>query len=138
MRVALTVWEGHISPLFDATRMLLIADIEDNRVADRRQAPFNCESAFSRAARLEELGVDVLICGGISRLFATPIEAQKIEIIPFAAGAVDDVLAAYLRGRHLAPRYRMPGCNVDGRSGHRNRKKTSMKNKRNQQRRQTQ
>ena len=44
MKVALTVWEGHISPLFDATRMLLIADIEGNRVTDRRMEPFDCAS----------------------------------------------------------------------------------------------
>lgn len=119
MKVALTVWEGHISPLFDATRMLLIADIEGNRVTDRRMEPFDCASVFSRAARLEELGVDTLICGGISRMFASPIEACQILIIPFAAGAVEDVLAAYLRGRHLAPRYRMPGCMVDRSCGHR-------------------
>ena len=96
MQVALTIWEGRISPLFDATRTLLIAQVVKGRVISRRIVPFDCESAFLRAAHLHDLGVELLICGGISDIFASLIEAQGIEIIPFAAGAVDEILEAYL------------------------------------------
>ncbi len=96
MQVALTVWEGRISPLFDATRMLLIADIKDQRIAARHYESLDCETACSRAERLNDLGVDVLICGGISEPFAGPIEARGIKLIPFSTGNVEDVLSAYL------------------------------------------
>ena len=65
MKVALTVWENRVSPLFDSASMLLIADIEDRGITRKHIEPFECESAFSRAARLDDLGVNVLICGGI-------------------------------------------------------------------------
>jgi predicted Fe-Mo cluster-binding NifX family protein len=99
MKLALTVWEGRISPLFDSARMLLIADIETRRITGKHFEPFDCDSPFSRAERLDDLGVNVLICNGISSAFANLIEAHRIKIVPFAAGAVDEVLEAYLTGR---------------------------------------
>jgi len=110
MRVAVTVWENRISPLFDATRTLLIADIHGRVVTEKHLVPFDCISPFSRAATLEELGVRTLICGGVSDFFAKLIEARNIQIIPFVAGRVDQVIDAYLNGALCHKRFRMPGC----------------------------
>ena len=110
MKVALTVWEGHISPLFDATRMLLVAKIERREVTETHFEPFECESDFSRVSRLDQLGIDVLICGGISRFFANFIEARNIRIIPFSSGTVSEVLEAFIQGTLFSNRFRMPGC----------------------------
>ena len=98
MQVALTVWQGRISPLFDATRMLLVADIIKDKVAATHYEPFTDDSAFHRALKLTDLGISILICGGISDDFAKPIEAQGIQIIPFVSGSVDEVLDAYTTG----------------------------------------
>jgi predicted Fe-Mo cluster-binding NifX family protein len=110
MKVALTVWENRISPVFDSTRTLLVADIGNHRVIDQHFEPFDCETPFARAAKLYDLGVRVLICGAVSNLFANPIEAYGIRIIPFVAGAVNEVLDAYLSDTICTTRFRMPGC----------------------------
>ena len=110
MKVALTVWENRISPLFDATRMLLIAEISDGEVISKHRLPLDCISPFARAATLEELGVVTLICGGVSEFFAKLIEARNIQIIPFVAGRVDDVIDAYLKDGLCHKKFRMPGC----------------------------
>ena len=93
--------------------MLLIADIGNRRVRQRHFEAFDCDSAFSRAARLDDLGVEGLICGGISDFFARLIEAHRIQIISFAAGAVDDVLEAYVTGNLFEKKFRMPGCGTE-------------------------
>ena len=110
MKVALTVWENRISPLFDCARTLLIVDIADQTATGRHFESFHYESPFSRAARLSDLGVKVLICGAVSDLFASVIETHGIRIIPFVAGAVDEVLDAYLAGILSDLKFRMPGC----------------------------
>ena len=110
MKVAITVWENRISPLFDATRTLLIADIYNRVIAEKHRVPFDCISPFARAATLEELGVGTLICGGVSDFFAKLIEARNIQIIPFVAGRVDEVMDAYLKGALCHKKFRMPGC----------------------------
>ena len=112
MKVAVTIWENRISPLFDSTRMLLIVEVENRRITGKRREPFECESAFSRAAKLEDLGIGVLICGGISDFFARLIEAHNIHLIPFAAGEVEEILDAYMHDRLSEQKYRMPGCDI--------------------------
>ncbi|RJQ73295.1 MAG: hypothetical protein C4519_17885 [Desulfobacteraceae bacterium] len=108
MQVALTVWEGRISPLFDSTRMLLVAEVKGRRITARHYEPLDCDSAFSRADRLNALGVDVLICGAISDAFADSIEARGIKLVPFSSGEVEEVLKAYLTDDIASGRYHMP------------------------------
>jgi len=108
--VAVTVWENRISPLFDATQALLIADIHNRVITEKHLVLFDCLSPFSRAATLEKLGINTLICGGVSDFFANLIEARNIRIISFVAGRVDQVIEAYLRDALCHKKFRMPGC----------------------------
>jgi predicted Fe-Mo cluster-binding NifX family protein len=114
MKVALTVWENRISPLFDSAGMLLIADIEKNGRVRKHFEPIEKGLALSRVARLAELGINVLICGGISDFFANLIEARRIKIVPFVAGPVEEVLEAFLAGEVYRKDLRMPGCESEG------------------------
>lgn len=99
MQVALTVWQGRISPLFDSTRKLLVAQVEGNRIITTHFEPFDSDCPVSRASKLDDLGVKILICGAISDDFAKFIEAQGIQIITFASGTVEQVLEDYLAGK---------------------------------------
>ncbi|MBL7226117.1 MAG: dinitrogenase iron-molybdenum cofactor biosynthesis domain-containing protein [Desulfobacteraceae bacterium] len=114
MKVALTVWEKRISPLFDCAGMLLVVEIVDCTESDRYFVPFHYESPFSRAANLSDLGIKVLICGAVSNLFANTIESYGIRIIPFVAGPVDEVIDTYLTNGLSDSKFRMPGCGNKG------------------------
>lgn len=98
MKVALTVWENRISPMFDVARMLLVADIEDQKVVNPHYEPFLPAETTAKAKVMSDLGVDVLICGGISNFFANMVEAYGIRIIPFIAGEAKQILNAYAAG----------------------------------------
>jgi len=110
MKVAVTVWEDRISPVFDASRHLLIAEIENARVTRRSFVLFNPERPSHLAKTLTELDVPVLICGAVSQVPANMIVAGGITMIPFIAGEVDRVLDVYAKGDSLAPAFVMPGC----------------------------
>jgi predicted Fe-Mo cluster-binding NifX family protein len=110
MKVAVTVWEDRISPVFDASRRLLIAEIENARVTRRSFVIFNPERPSNLAKTLAELDVPVLICGAVSQVPANLIVAGGITMIPFIAGEVDRVLDTYAKGNSLAPTFLMPGC----------------------------
>ncbi|MBC8459051.1 MAG: hypothetical protein H8D67_13740 [Deltaproteobacteria bacterium] len=114
MNIALTVWEKRISPVFDCARMLLVVDVRNRSVIEKHFEPFPYESPLSRAAKLADLDINVLICGAVSNLFANPIEIYNIRIIPFVAGAVDEVLDAYLADTLSSPKFRMPGFKGKG------------------------
>ncbi|MEZ4551736.1 MAG: hypothetical protein R2860_13105 [Desulfobacterales bacterium] len=40
MKVALTAWEDRISPVFDAARTLLIAEVENGEIVKRQHVSF--------------------------------------------------------------------------------------------------
>lgn len=117
MKIAMTVWGARISPVFDAARMLLIAEIENDGVVSRRLEPFNPSAVSRLAQRLKELKVSTLICGAISRLPALVLETEGIELIPFLAGNVEQMLASCSRGAPINPAFVMPGCRHMHRGG---------------------
>jgi len=45
MIIALPVWEDRISPVFDVAAMILLAEIENGDVLNRRFVPFNPDVA---------------------------------------------------------------------------------------------
>ena len=110
MKVALTVWGDRISPLFDSTRMLLVADIERRGITKRFLESLDCESAFSRATKLVALDVNILICNGISGFLSQLIEAYGIQVIPFTTGGVDEILEAFVTGKLSNRKSQLQGC----------------------------
>ncbi len=110
MKVAITTWNGRISPVFDVARQVLLLDVEDGRVIARREEPLPGDEMQHQAAQLVELGTYVLICGAISHPMAAVLAGKGIRVIPFTAGAVEEVVAAWLAGSLPSAVMSMPGC----------------------------
>jgi len=110
MLLALTVWNGRISPVCDVARQLLILEVEGGKVIARREERLDGADCWRRCARLEELKPDTLICGAISGPLAELLAAKGLKIIPFISGMVEEVLAAHLNKTLLEPAFAMPGC----------------------------
>ena len=110
MKLVMPVWEGRISPLFDVARELLVIVVEEGREQNRQSVPLQEEWLPFRVRRLADLGVKVLICGGISRALADLLQTAGITVIAQIKGEPDQVLNAYLSGNLAAPRFAMPGA----------------------------
>lgn len=110
MKVAITVWEDRISPVFDSSRKLLIAEIKDTRITNRSHVLFDPEFPSSLAKTLGALEVPVLICGAVSQMPANVLTAGGIDLVPFITGQVEHVLNVYAQGLPLEPAFAMPGC----------------------------
>ena len=120
MKIGLSIWEGRISPVFDVSTRLLIVELGDGGPV--REEERTLESAWlpHRASTLVHWGVEVLICGAVSRPLLALLEGHGIEVRSFIAGDAREVLAAYLGGTLDSPGNYMPGCH-GGRGGRRNR-----------------
>ncbi|GAB4335488.1 MAG: hypothetical protein Kow0099_07970 [Candidatus Abyssubacteria bacterium] len=110
MKLAIPIWQARISPVFDSAERLLIVDIEDGREVSRSEHPLTGLSPSGRAKRMGELGVNVLMCGAVSRPVASMMAGTGIQVIPWLSGNVDDLLAWYLNGKTPVKRFLMPGC----------------------------
>ncbi len=110
MRVAIATWNGRISPVFDVARQVLLVEFDAGRIAERRDEMLPGTDPASQADRLRELGVEFLICGAVSQPMAAMLAAKGVEIVPFTAGPVEQLLAAWMAGGLPAPTWCMPGC----------------------------
>jgi predicted Fe-Mo cluster-binding NifX family protein len=117
--VALTTWNGRISPVLDVARQVLLVDVRDGCATARREETLPGTDPQAQAARLMALGPSTLICGAVSRPMADLLAAANIRVVPFTAGPVEDVLAAWLTGRLPDPALSMPGCGGRNRGRHR-------------------
>ncbi|MFH1024734.1 MAG: NifB/NifX family molybdenum-iron cluster-binding protein [Planctomycetota bacterium] len=108
-KVAISVWNGRISPVFDASRHMVIVDVADGKIAGRREERLDDDPA-RKTEQIAGAGVKVLVCGAVSRALAGMLEARDVTIHPFIAGELEDVIQAYLGGGLDRPRFAMPGC----------------------------
>ena len=110
LRIALSTWNGRISPVFDVAQKLLLVDVAGGREVARTVIEMNEQAFALRAAKVRELGANVLLCGAISRALAALVDSSGVKLVAFLAGEVEDVLGAYLAGKLPAPEFMMPGC----------------------------
>lgn len=110
MVVALTTWNGRISPVLDVAREVLIIEMNDGIEAARRIEALPGTDLPEQVKKLTELGIRILICGAISKPLAQLLSSAEIDVIPFTAGDADQVLAAWMTGHLPDAKLMMPGC----------------------------
>ena len=110
MKVALATWNGRVSPVFDVARQVLLLDVKEGRVVARHEEVLPGTEPQAQADRLAVLAPQILICGAISKAMASLLASVNITVIPFTAGDVEKVLAAWLAGNLPDPALSMPGC----------------------------
>lgn len=110
MKVAVTVWEDRVSPVFDSARNLLIVEIRNARVIDTSYQKFDPEMVSQLADMLKILKVDAIICGAVSEGPATLLESAGFELISFIAGDVQQVLKNFIKKEPVWTEMIMPGC----------------------------
>jgi predicted Fe-Mo cluster-binding NifX family protein len=110
MRTAFAVWNGRIAPLFDVARQIRVIESADGRIAGETRETLASDAPGQRVARLAALGVDVLICGAISRPLEAVIESSGVSVVSFVSGDSGEVIQAWLGGKLQSGPFGMPGC----------------------------
>lgn len=110
MKVAVPEYVGRVSPVFDTSQTLWVIDREDEGQTCFVVPGWSRAERPHRPSRLRELGVDVLLCGGISCWMVNRITSYGIKVVPWIAGGIDDVLQAFFEGRLGDKQFAMPGC----------------------------
>lgn len=104
--IAITTWNGVISPLFDAARFLTLYH-EGNKTETLTIANMAIEEKIEL---LKSKNVHGLVCGAISLPMQERVLGSGIQLFAWVRGMADEVHAAYLKGGLTAERFRMPGC----------------------------
>ncbi len=117
MKIAIPVYGDNVSNVFDFAHRLLLVDIENGKVVNRSEVALESQSLPQRAGQLKSFGVDVLVCGAISRVLMHMLTSSGIQVLPYVTGSIDDVLQAYLTGQLVQPQFTMPGYWAGARRG---------------------
>ena len=119
MKAAFSIWNGRIAPVFDVAEKVHLVQAESGSVLKETDSTLPVEPQAVRAARLSELDIDTLVCGAISRSMQIMVESYDIQVMPFMAGNLRDIIQAWLCGSLGEGVYAMPGCCNPNRLRHR-------------------
>lgn len=115
MKVAIPVWDGRVSPVFDVAKAIRVFDLGSGK-----NRPIEFETQTLNVARpatvLVDLGVDVLVCSAVSSMLETSLRAAGIEVISDICGSPDDIITALAVGDTALNGFRAPGSRPRGQS----------------------
>lgn len=103
---AFTVWNECVSPLFDAARA--IAFVRPGH--ERETIDVSLLTVAEKVELLSRRGVDVLVCGAISRVPLAMLLRSDMRVMPYVRGRVEDICEALSEGRPLSDEHLLPGC----------------------------
>ncbi len=98
MKIAIPMFTTRVSPRFDFASKILIAAIADRKVIERQEFSLINLNPIRRNSLLCELGVNVLICGGISTFARRLAVGNGIDVIPMVQGEIEEVLNLFMGG----------------------------------------
>ena len=111
MKIAIPVWENKVSPVLDTASRLMVVELKDEGPMSRFEIYLDERDLSRRCLRIQDLCVDTLICGAVTRHFSELLKASGIKLIQGISGQPEAVLNAYLDGTLAHPKYLMPGSN---------------------------
>ena len=114
-RVAIPIFQNRVSPVLDSCRHMLIIDIQQKAEMDRETVYLDEMSLTERCGIFAKLDVAMVICGGVSEIFANMLMGANIRLLNGIAGEIDDVITAFLEKRLDKPQFYMPGFRQDNR-----------------------
>jgi len=110
MKVAFAFLEDRIAPVFDTAQRILLVEVDAGAIRSETIARLTAQEPMDRAKALARLEVDVLVCGAISIDLQQFLVAQEVRVMPFVAGDLKEIKAAWLHGTLEQGGHHMPGC----------------------------
>ncbi len=105
--IAVTYWNGIISPMFDASCCLLVVH------ADGRRCFIDVKkmSLFEKIECCSKQRAKVVMCGAISNVALRILGDEEIKVLSWVRGSVEEIISAYRKDLDVMNLFSMPGCN---------------------------
>lgn len=108
-RIAFSIWNSRIAPVFEVARHMMVTEETDERSYAEAYC-FDSNNTVERATILRSLGVTHLVCGAITTETSEILYELGIEVSSFVSGDYEQVKEALYAGSLHRKRHRMPGC----------------------------
>ena len=114
MKTAFSSWKNRIAPVFDVTRQIFLVESVDGKIIFEEEKGLPGEDLGEKALHLAGMGVNTLVCGAISQFMQSIIASYGINVVPFIAGDLREVIQAWFDNRIKDDVFAMPGCCQEG------------------------
>lgn len=101
--LAIPNFGDRISPRLDYSSNIQLFKIEDKKEISRETVKMVCHTNLERLNLILDLKPDIIICNGISDLLLNELKLNKIDVIPWIHGEVNDVVKKYLKNKIVEP-----------------------------------
>ena len=98
MKIAVTYDNGNVFQHFGRTESFKIYEVKDGEVLNTEVIGSNGIGHEALAAYLKNLGVDLLICGGMGQGARNALAESGLVVVSGAQGDADEAVQAFLRG----------------------------------------
>jgi predicted Fe-Mo cluster-binding NifX family protein len=115
-KAAFAYWDNRIAPVFDSANQVYLVEVDSNRITAETLEVLPDDQLVQKALRLAELAVETLVCGAISRSLHEIVCAYGIQVVPFVAGELREVIQAWRSNNLYTDAFAMPGCRRRGHS----------------------
>ncbi|MBW2342221.1 MAG: hypothetical protein JRF50_18095 [Deltaproteobacteria bacterium] len=104
MKIAVPLFKERVSPYFGASSRLLLVDTHGATIQQEAIWDVDGEGPMEIARRLVDLGVEMLVCGGISRFYKEWLAGKGVTVMDNERGVAIQVIEKLLRrGKDLSP-----------------------------------
>jgi predicted Fe-Mo cluster-binding NifX family protein len=110
MKTAFAYWENRVAPVFDTARQIHIVKVEAAKIVGETQETLPEDFPVRKVRRLIDLGIGTLVCGAISGTLHAMVSSYGIQVVPFIAGDLQEVIQAWFRGSLENAAFSLPGC----------------------------
>lgn len=105
--IAITDWNGIVSPMFDASCCLLIVQGDGQRFS----VNVRDMTLFEKVEFCSRKSIKVVMCGAISNIAVTMLRDNDIKVFSWVSGPVEDIINAYNNNLNVTDLFSLPGCN---------------------------
>ena len=116
MKVAVTYENGEVFQHFGRTPAFKVYEISDGKVISSEVIDTNGTGHGALAGFLEDIGAEVMICGGIGGGAIAAMSEAGIKVYAGASGSADEAVNAYVAG--ALPEIGEAPCDHHGHEGH--------------------
>jgi len=102
LKIAVPRFGENVAPCFEHTTTISIFWLDEGQVSRKRDFTLVSHEPLDRVRLLGDRQVDTLICGGIQQRLEDMLETRGIRVISWVKGAVDDLVAQFVKGELVA------------------------------------
>lgn len=108
--IAVSCWEDRISPMFESSRFLLLADDQSENPCDGTILFIGGTTLQQRISLMHQNEVQTLLCGALTEQCGLILEANGIRVIPWLTGEAKTLILALCSGHIDDEKFSLPGC----------------------------